>query len=70
MALGSGDIVYLSPLAAEEDSPYRQAERAAGIRPLTDDELDAQMRRLKSGIPSGPAGRPKVALYDTRDFVH
>jgi hypothetical protein len=47
-----------------------QAERAAGIRPLLDDELDAQMRRLKAGIPSGPDGRPKVALYDIRDFVY
>jgi len=70
MGLGAGDIVYLSPLEVEEDSPYRAAERVAGIQPLTDDELDEQMRRLRAGIQSGPEGRPKIALYDIRDFVY
>lgn len=70
MGLGAGDLVYLSPLVAEEDSPYRKTERAAGIVSLADDELDAQMRRLQAGIRSGPGGRPKIALYDIRDFVY
>jgi radical SAM superfamily enzyme YgiQ (UPF0313 family) len=70
MGLGPQDILYLSPLAADPDSPYRQQERATGINPLTEDETDAQLRALKAGLRFDPRGRPKVAIYDIRDFIY
>jgi radical SAM superfamily enzyme YgiQ (UPF0313 family) len=41
MNLGPQDILYLSPLAADSGSPYRQQEHATGIRPLAEGEMDA-----------------------------
>lgn len=70
MGLGSDDILYLSPLAVDPDSPYRQQERSTGIRPLTEAEIDAQLRSLRNGFRFAPQGRPKVAIYDIRDFVY
>lgn len=70
MNLGLDDLLYLSPLAVDPGSPYRQQEREAGIRPLTEAETDAQLRTLKAGLRFDPRGRPKVATYDIRDFVY
>jgi radical SAM superfamily enzyme YgiQ (UPF0313 family) len=70
MRLGPNDILYLSPLTADPDSPYRRREREAGIRPLTDAEMTAQLSAIKAGLRVGPAGRPKVAVYDIRDFLY
>jgi radical SAM superfamily enzyme YgiQ (UPF0313 family) len=70
MALGPQDILYLSPLAADPDSPYRQQEREAGIRPLEEEEMNRQLSALRSGLRGGPAGRVKVAVYDIRDFLY
>ncbi len=69
LRLGPQDILYLSPLASDPDSPYRAQERAAGIRALTDAEMDAQLSRLKAGLRfSAPA--PKIAVYGIRDFLY
>lgn len=70
MRLDSGDILYLSPLAAELDSPYRQREREAGIHPLTEEETDQQLQSLKAGLRFEPGKRPKVAVYDIQDFIY
>ena len=70
MRLGSNDILYLSPLTADPDSPYRRREREAGMRPLPDAEMAAQLSAIKAGLRAGPAGRPKVAVYDIRDFLY
>ena len=70
MALGSQDILYLSPLAADQDAPYRRQERETGIRPLSEEEMNGQLSALRSGLRGGPAGRVKVAVYDIRDFLY
>jgi hypothetical protein len=70
MRLDSGDILYLSPLAAEPDSPYRQQEREAGIHPLTEEEIDRQLQTLKAGLRFESGNRPKIAVYDIRDFIY
>jgi radical SAM family protein len=70
MRLGPGDFLYLSPLAADPDSAYRQQEGEAGIRPLSEAETDAQLRAFKTGLRFDPQGHPKVAIYDIRDFVY
>jgi hypothetical protein len=70
MGLGRGDLVYLSPLEADADSPYRRREREAGIRPLDDAEIDEQLRTLRSGLRGLPGHGPVVAVYDIRDFIY
>ena len=70
MRLGRQDLLYLSPLAADPDSVYRRREREAGIRPLTEAETDAQLAALEAGLRFDPRDRPKVALYDIRDFIY
>lgn len=70
MGLGPQDFLYLSPLAADPDSPHRGQERVAGIRPLTEAETHAQLKALRAGLRFDPRGRPKVAIYDIRDFVY
>jgi radical SAM superfamily enzyme YgiQ (UPF0313 family) len=69
MRLRTGDILYLSPLVADEDSPYRRKEREAGIRAATDEEFEAQLQALRAAVQAG-AGGPKVAVYDIRDFLY
>jgi radical SAM superfamily enzyme YgiQ (UPF0313 family) len=70
MGLESRDLLYLSPLAADPDSPYRQREREAGIRPLTEADTDWQLQALKAGLRFEAGSRPKVAVYDIRDFIY
>lgn len=70
MRLGPQDILYLSPLAADPDSAYRLQEREAGIQPLTEAEMDTQLRAIQSALRFDPRGRPKVAVYDIRDFIY
>jgi radical SAM superfamily enzyme YgiQ (UPF0313 family) len=70
MGLESRDLLYLSPLAADPDSPYRQREHEAGIRPLTEAEIDWQLQTLRAGLRLEPGKRPKVAVYDIRDFIY
>ena len=70
MRLGPKDILYLSPLDADPDSSYRWREREAGMHPLGDAEMDVQLRALKAGLRASPAGRPKLAAYDIRDFLY
>ncbi len=69
MGLGSQDILYLSPLDCEPDSPYRARERAAGVQPLSEADMGAQLERLRAGLRF-PAPGPKVAVYDIRDFAY
>ncbi len=69
MGLGTEDILYLSPLDCDPDSAYRARERAAGVHPLSEAEMDAQLTRLRAGLRF-PAPGPKVAVYDIRDFLY
>ncbi len=40
------------------------------MRPLTGGEMAAQLSAIKAGLRAGPTGRPKVAVYDIRDFLY
>lgn len=70
MGLGRGDLVYLSPLEAEADSPYRQREREAGIRPLDEAGMAEQLHALRAGLRGTPGRGPVVAVYDIREFIY
>jgi hypothetical protein len=68
MGLGSGDILFLSPLVAMEDSSSRLPEQAPEGAPLSDAEISEQFHQLSRGLRQ--AGGPKLALYDIQDFVY
>jgi hypothetical protein len=70
MRLRAGDVLYLSPLVADEDSPYRRKEREAGIRAATDEDLDAQLQALRAAVGIGADRGAQVAVYDIRDFLY
>jgi hypothetical protein len=66
LPLAAGDLLYLSPLAADPDSLYRRKEQAAGISPVGDAEMERQYETLRLPARSGV----KSALYDIRDFLY
>ncbi len=70
LKLGQGDIIYFSPLVESPMSPYIQGVTDAGIRSLTDEERREQLRAIRSGLRFAGDERPKVALYDIREFVY
>ena len=69
MPLGRGDIVYFSDLVEHESTPYPALARAAGIRPLTADEMNEQRKAIRSGLRLERGG-PIVSKYDIREFVY
>jgi hypothetical protein len=72
MRLGSSDIVYFSDLVEEPGLEY--AQRAAGhpeLRPLDPAAAADQRASIVAGFrPGDPAGRPRTATYDIREFVY
>lgn len=69
LPLGHGDIIYFSELVEHADVPYREQARAAGIRPLTPEELRAQREAIVAALPARPSG-PSVARYDIHEFIY
>ncbi len=70
LPLGEGDIIYFSPLVESPMSAYAQSVRDAGIRSLTDEERREQLRAIRSALKFSGQQKPKVALYDIREFVY
>jgi len=71
MPLDREDIIYLSPLYIHPGSDYEEKARASGIRPLTQQELKHQIRRIREGLRfASSAERPRISLYDVREFVY
>lgn len=69
MALGAGDIIYFSPLALGEGSPYADQVAACGIGRLPSDEVAMQERLIREGLARGGCGA-RMARYDVREFVY
>lgn len=70
MNLGRGDILYFSPLYEEYTVEYAQRAAAVGIRSLTDQERHEQLIAIRTGLRFSGDSRPKVSLYDIREFVY
>jgi len=71
MRLGSGDIVYFSEFMDWPGSAYAQRATAAGIVPLSGEQVRAQRAAMQAGFAfPDPTHRPKLALYDIRRFVY
>jgi hypothetical protein len=69
MALGTGDIIYLSDLVSAPATAYPAMAATAGIRPLDANARREQRRALLSGLVFG-GPPPQVSTYDVMDFVY
>jgi len=71
MPLDRRDIIYLSPLYIHPGSDYEEKARASGIRALTPQEVTAQIRRIREGLRfASSVERPRLSIYDIREFVY
>ena len=69
--LGEGDLVYISPFVASDDSPYLDDMQAAGYPSLDDEALAAEEARFRVALQ--PWARPRsvrVSHYDVREFIY
>lgn len=71
MPLERSDLIYFSELVDYPGSTYAQHAAQAGITPLTADEMEAQLARLRAGlIFPDPTRAPQISFYDIREFVY
>jgi len=71
MRLGRGDIVYFSQFVDWPGSEYARRAAAAGIVPLSGEQVRAQRAAMQAGFAfPDPTHPPKLALYDIRRFVY
>lgn len=68
MDLGPGDLVYLSNYVPAPGTEYPEQAAAAGIRPLSEDEIAAQLRTLQARLREELPG-VKVAPYRVDGFA-
>ncbi len=70
MELGPEDLVYLSPFVETEGLEYSRRAREAGIRPLDQAAIEAQLAELRAGIVAGNGTGALVSRYDIREFIY
>ena len=71
LPLGTGDLVYVSPFAADAGSPYAADAQAAGLHPLDEMEIEEEEARFRAALlPWAQARGTKVSRYDVREFVY
>ncbi len=71
MPLDAADLVYLSPFVDQEPSPHGEAARAAGLTPMTDAAIRAEVRRFKDALAAWARPRGvRVSHYDVREFIY
>ncbi len=68
--LDGGDLIYFSPLWDFPGSEYSQRLAAIGIPELTGEEKRDQLEEMRSGLCSPDGDKPRIALYDIREFVY
>lgn len=67
MPLADGDLVYLSPFIEHPGSEYARRRDDAGLTPMTEAEIEAELRRLAKEIRGMGM---KAARYDIREFIY
>jgi hypothetical protein len=71
MPLDENDLVYFSELVDYNRSSYSALAQQAGIRPLTVEEIEEQMRQMRAGFRFRNDGHmPQVSYYDVREFIY
>lgn len=68
--LGAGDLLYVSAFAAPQAGPYAERAMAAGVKPLTEDEVWDQVDELVSGSKTALGPGARVARYDIEEFIY
>lgn len=68
LELGPGDILYFSEFVDEPGSEYEAEARAAGLRPLRGEEMQAQANAIRAGLRFTQA--PRISVYDIREFIY
>jgi hypothetical protein len=71
MPLDENDLIYFSELVDYPGSSYSELAQQAGIRPLTVEGIEEQMRQMRAGFRFRNDGHvPKVSYYDVREFIY
>jgi len=71
MELGPGDIIYFSEFVEFPGSEYARRAAEEGITPLTRERIRAQTEAIKAGLLfPDPPKRPKISVYDIREFSY
>lgn len=68
--LERGDFIYFSPLVESFTLEYARRCADAGIRSLTEQEQPEQIEAIRSALCFTGEQKPKVSLYDIREFVY
>ncbi|MFQ5857914.1 MAG: radical SAM protein [Anaerolineae bacterium] len=69
MELGPDDIIYFSEFVDPPNAPYVERARSQNIRQLERSEIWAQEATMRAGFQF-PDGRPKISVYDIREFIY
>ena len=70
MGLGVGDILYFSPFLESNSLEYSLRAAEAGIGSLTDQEREYQLNTIRCALNFEELQKPKVSLYDIKEFVY
>ncbi|OFX29494.1 MAG: hypothetical protein A2Z07_02620 [Armatimonadetes bacterium RBG_16_67_12] len=70
MALGTGDLVYVSAFTAPANGPYAERARAEGIAPLDHDAVGDQVEELLRGAAAVVGLGTRIAPYDIEEFLY
>lgn len=70
MELGAGDLLYVSTFSAPQTGPYAERAGAAGVKPLTEDEVWDQVDELVAGCKTALGLGARVARYDIEEFIY
>jgi hypothetical protein len=71
MALGAGDIIYLSPFVSDGATQYDADVEAAAIAPLDEEAIRAEEARFKAALqPLAKRTGLRISHYDVREFVY
>lgn len=69
LPLGAGDIVYFSEFIPHPEQPYAVKAAAAGIHPLTSEQIAAQYQAMRTALPFAPKA-PQLSLYHLQEYIY
>ena len=69
MGLGSGDVVYFSPLVEHAHGEYARQARERDFEAMDVPAMRAQRQRMEAGLRF-VGGKAFTSIYDIRDFIY
>jgi radical SAM superfamily enzyme YgiQ (UPF0313 family) len=70
MELDKGDIVYISPLYFEPGDEYDRVMGEMGITHMKEEEIGKEILKYKKIFRTELKNKPKVTIYDIREFIY